>query len=668
MRQEIRGAVAALCAAAFWGQIPQGSRSGPESAVGEGPATRSSVAPSMLFAPNGSRNPSVDGPMLQNLLNGASVKTLVLPAGIYALGSTLVVPAGRTLSCQPGAALLKQGNFDLVGAAGDNVTVEGCALDGARAGGFLGNVISAHGVSNLTLRHNTVMNAAGNGINLTAVVGFRIEQNAFSGNLYDAIFGENNTTDGIVHDNDIDTASVSFWHHGIGFHSTAPGKIVKNIQITSNRVKNGRSFCVEIGSFGGLHPTGVVVTGNSCYQVVNAVSFGGYSFDTTDSLTVTGNLYESAYLPTLPGLELVGGKDATAVGNHIDGEVALDRQIDSTVGNNLIHGNVHITSSVAGQNVTQNKLLQNTILVQGPTIKPAFPGVWVQCNAVGANCSGNQIEGNTILGSANPHAVVVLENDAGTTNNSVVRNNYADGFLGGCVVNGSGGANAQVLDNVGPSCLGAPVSGANSPPAAYRSGAAVGVPAMGWTWDNQGNSTVDYGAGYPYLHLAATSTVNLRLLYRAAPATPYSITAAISRNITGQGLHTAEVASAIGFRDSAGKLIAFQIGRGVSGTCNIGVSTFSTANGSHANVAGWHGSQSNRALALAPRVWMKMADDGANYLTFYYSVDSGNHWVKVAQLGRTAYLPSGPTQVWVGGCPNATPVDVALESWVVGSN
>lgn len=91
---------------------------------------------------------------------------------------------------------------------------------------------------------------------------------------------------------------------------------------------------------------------------------------------------------------------------------------------------------------------------------------------------------------------------------------------------------------------------------AYAFGMPVTVPPVsGWSWDNQGAATIDSSKGYHLLHAPAGIIRNLRVRYRSAPATPYTITAVFV--VEAYAAATSFSAVGFGFRQgSSGSLTA----------------------------------------------------------------------------------------------------------------
>jgi hypothetical protein len=191
-------------------------------------------------------------------------------------------------------------------------------------------------------------------------------------------------------------------------------------------------------------------------------------------------------------------------------------------------------------------------------------------------------------------------------------------------------------------------------------------PLTGWTFDNQGASTLDTTFGYPYGHFPISSATNTRMLYRTAPATPYSITALISASASPSTPPNTDQAYTFGFRDGAGKIEVFMIGTAVSNYSILVTrwtnSTTFTSNPYLLDTTGI--TVSIFGVIAGPPIW-KIVDDGTN-ITYNISVDCANHFQQVYTELRTAFFAAGPTQVGFGAYTSTAGFDVALLSWLQG--
>lgn len=188
-------------------------------------------------------------------------------------------------------------------------------------------------------------------------------------------------------------------------------------------------------------------------------------------------------------------------------------------------------------------------------------------------------------------------------------------------------------------------------------------PTSGWTTDNS-PTVFDTTFGYPYIYSARIAAVQLRGIYRTAPATPYTITMAllhdwgglIHRDSTG----STEQRIGAGFRDSSGKIIMLAIG--VSSNFFATLDKWNSSTSFNSAYAQFGSSWVIGDVACKNPLLMQFSDNGTN-LAWRYSID-GNHWYDwVTPISRTDFFASGPTQIFVGMYPNTSSCDVALISY-----
>jgi parallel beta-helix repeat protein len=397
-----------------------------------------------------------DTATIQNLLSnsGASGGKVAVPQGTYLIKSPLVIANNNTsLICQPGATFRKGAIFTMFIVRGNNVTIDGCAIDGT---GFQDREhgIAVYGASNVQITNNKVTNNATYGIYLNNVSGARIQGNTISGNWGFGIFGESNTKNVSVLSNVVD--NIKGGEDAIGFHSTGPGQIVSNIRIQSNSITSGVLFCVEIGGFGGLSPTGIMVTGNSCKAGASGI-FGGYSFDTVTQPTISNNSFDSNGLTrsSVGAFEIVNCTNSVITGNRTTGGggLSLNGSSNSTVyGNTFQNCNgdcmyVGTSRAVAmdGNRISNNVLSEGTPHGQSRLI-------FMQCNNYSASCSNTQITNNTIIGTQAGETAVWVERDAGAMSGTLVSGNVFKN-TSNCVLFGAGTAPNFASKNSGCSNL-----------------------------------------------------------------------------------------------------------------------------------------------------------------------------------------------------------------------
>ncbi len=386
----------------------------------------------------------------------------VLPAGYSeALTSSLTIrQTGQTLKCQPGATLTKSSNIDLITVTSSGATITGCKLSDEHVT-YDGSIISAQAAKNLTVTNNIIEGAKRFGIYLRDVVHANIANNRLQGCENDSIYGDSDSSDIQVSSNTIDASSITMWHHAIGFHSHDASKKVSQIRIDGNHITNGYDYCVEVGAFGGLHPTDIQIVNNVCSQKSVPGKPGGYSLDSVDGATLQGNSYinDSNGVPVL-GIELVSGSHAKAINNTLVGaSITINKQSFTIVDHNIItiHSSADTqtvaiysgSSRTVGNN--HNQIINNTIQINAsPTHKPAF-GIWLQCNADAIDCSDQVIQGNTIEakgGSNNP--AIRIENDYPSTakmNSIMIHGNSITNWPH-CCTESAKGVQSEISGNV----------------------------------------------------------------------------------------------------------------------------------------------------------------------------------------------------------------------------
>lgn len=189
--------------------------------------------------------------------------------------------------------------------------------------------------------------------------------------------------------------------------------------------------------------------------------------------------------------------------------------------------------------------------------------------------------------------------------------------------------------------------------------AVTSPPSTGWSWANQGSSTISSTGGYEYLDtVAAASANNLVYRYRTPPSTPYSCIVLMSGMEQGG---SGAIGMGIAFSDGT-KLVALRMDNDSSPdriTFDKWNSTTSYSAAYTSITYSTSGSFMNNSLPW----WLKMTDDGTN-LSIYRSLD-GNHWVQIgSNEARGDFLTTGPTEVGYFAYNNAQKVNIAVLSWV----
>jgi hypothetical protein len=184
-------------------------------------------------------------------------------------------------------------------------------------------------------------------------------------------------------------------------------------------------------------------------------------------------------------------------------------------------------------------------------------------------------------------------------------------------------------------------------------------PTAGWSWVNQGSSpaaAVDTSKGGLSLSVDAAAAA-FRMYVRSAPATPYTITAALLFDF----FPTDYVNAGLVFYESGtGKIVNFsQIHNGTN-------STFFRV-GKMNSVTSFNSVYVDQSMSdipcFGPFVMVQLSDDGTNRVC-RFSTDGGLHFQQLHSVGRTDFLAGGANQIGLYVESHATKhVGVTLLSW-----
>lgn len=263
------------------------------------------------------------------------------------------------------------------------------------------------------------------------------------------IFGERDTTDADVKSNFIDESlgGSSLASHAIAFHSTTARATVSGTRITNNTLLDGRGFCVEIGSFGGLRPSRIVVSNNTCTLAENGAE-GGYSLSGVVDSTESGNTFDAnGRSATIAAYEIVLATDVAVTGNTADIGTAwastsaagatINRSSNVSFSGNVINGWGATTARGPGFGLALVSASVNSARIENNSVSGnvfIFPrglesgGIWQQCQAPESVCSNNNFAGNVLTSDGSKGTVGFrIENDLGTTENTVLSGNTVTG-------------------------------------------------------------------------------------------------------------------------------------------------------------------------------------------------------------------------------------------------
>jgi len=388
----------------------------------------------------------IDVPSLQACVNSAVPEsTCILPAGFleYVADAIDISASHISIECAQGASLTAEASSRIFIITGTDITIAGCDLNGGLQNGFSSYGIAIRDAHSVNIFNNTFHDFANVAIRITKGSNLDIEGNRFMALRDNAVYGEMDIDTITVANNPLtDVSQRTDWGTGVALHSASPGKTVRNVTISNNFIENGFSFCVEIGAFGSNPPSNISLLNNYCRQGSDTGDHGGYSFENTAGIVVRGNLYDlhGTSQATLPGIELVLGTQAAVTDNSLYGlGLSLDRQSASEVSNNVIHDplggiGVYLGANVASSAVSGNVVTENHILYS--VDQPSEKGIWLQCNAGNADCSGNQIEGNFLNSSDIRGVGISIQRDQGIMqNNSITRNTISQ--FKTCIKHGS---------------------------------------------------------------------------------------------------------------------------------------------------------------------------------------------------------------------------------------
>jgi hypothetical protein len=296
-----------------------------------------------------------------------------------------------------------------------------------------------------------------------------------------------------------------------------------------------------------------------------------------------------------------------------------------------------------------------------------------QC-ALPFQMAGNQIaDASQMMANFQALARCIVAAQPGGANNAVQTNNGAGGLAGsgpladGQLVIGATGSSAKVGALTAGPGISINNAAGNITIAATGTGAGAGLyrdrlsatPTSAstglTTWLNQGTSTVaDSAVGVALEAPTSGTSVNLVARYKAAPSTPYTITALIaatrnSSNSNGVG---------IGWYDGTNKLHVLNYAlNNLLNTPLIQVSRYSTP-------TAFSAADYNSATNVFPQpIWLRIADDGTN-VSFAFSQDGYNFLQVFTTTKAAGYLgATGYGNVALFVDPRASRTIGTIMSW-----
>lgn len=201
---------------------------------------------------------------------------------------------------------------------------------------------------------------------------------------------------------------------------------------------------------------------------------------------------------------------------------------------------------------------------------------------------------------------------------------------------------------------GTPVSKACTVASLGLNHAPVTAPVDGdFAWINQGGASITATGSRLFLRGPAGTGVNLRIRKKAAPSTPYTITA----GFLPAALAFTTQSMGLCFRQSSdGKLATFTL------TCTTGAYQFQPLKYTSATVfsAAYTGARSFFTPGLG-MLWFRIADNGTNRI-LSYSAD-GDNFIAFHTIGRTDFLTADEVGWYVDEETNVYDCGMTLVSW-----
>lgn len=158
----------------------------------------------------------------------------------------------------------------------------------------------------------------------------------------------------------------------------------------------------------------------------------------------------------------------------------------------------------------------------------------------------------------------------------------------------------------------------------------------GWSWFNQGSSSIAFSGGIATMTVPSTGGDNCRGYVKSLPSTPWTV---ILGCIVTPGVIPPAASQGGGFftglmLGDGTKLITFDFGR--TQNSNVGI-TLEIAQFNSAT--SFNSDTKNEPMQTTPPIcWLKIHDDGTNR-TYWFSVDPLNAgWTQIASEGNTTFL------------------------------
>lgn len=177
-------------------------------------------------------------------------------------------------------------------------------------------------------------------------------------------------------------------------------------------------------------------------------------------------------------------------------------------------------------------------------------------------------------------------------------------------------------------------------------------PAASWTWDNQGDATVDTTNAGIVITAPLNAGSPLRVYYRTMPTPPYTLTTAVLHGAMRWGVGAQGCGICV--RAADGKIVAFHT-QNAGASMNLIVSKWTNSTTFSANY------RAEARAFLSPLLHLRIVDDNTT-LTFQISED-GQYWIDFyPAVSRTDFIT--PAQIgFVVRTGTVLPIHGRLLSW-----
>lgn len=172
-----------------------------------------------------------------------------------------------------------------------------------------------------------------------------------------------------------------------------------------------------------------------------------------------------------------------------------------------------------------------------------------------------------------------------------------------------------------------------------------------FAWVNQGGASVVTANGGIFLRAPAVASANYRIKKKAAPATPYTVTAAITPMSVALNYQQAGIL----FRQSSdGKFVTFGLEYATAGVV--------LAVYKYTGVTAFSASYTSRGFLQGQQpIWLRITDDGTNRICSW-SMD-GQNFIQFHSVGRTDFITADEVGFYCNDSTNTYDAGNLLLSW-----